>query len=311
MMDEQEVVQSFRNRIEYLVKKNNINEDNQSLLTILNNHFDIHYVGSKSTAFAAINNQPKDHFYEYDFAHELDGDFNAADLYGERFIAYLIEKQLLKNINFNSIVPESIEILAPSDLTTPSNEFATKWLKKEVKQKTTQLSKKQFELVTFNTNLFNKSKFDFQELIETIDDEQFTYNLNQILGAYNNGWFFVAASSIGSLMEYIYYETAVNYEKTDFEIHSNNPTHIAYRKKMRELRNFTKYFPEDQQIKFGNAEELDMERGYLTRNAVSHHDSGFANVQEVETLFTALKRAYEHYFIPSLNYKKAHAEADQ
>ncbi|APS40978.1 hypothetical protein FOL01_0119 [Weissella jogaejeotgali] len=313
MIQDSEFIKNFRNRIDFLIEKNQINEENQKLLTITQNHFDIYFVQPRYTVFAVINNKSKDSFIERDFRGQLDGDLNVDDIFDdEKYIAYLIKQNLLQNINLELIIPESFnKIIAVLDPISASRDFTDHWLKREITQKTDLLSKKQFELVTFNTNLFNKSKFDFQELIETIDDEQFTYNLSQILGAYNNGWFFVAASSIGSLMEYIYYETAVNYGKSRFAIHRDNPTHIDFQDKMRELRNFTKNFPEDQQIRFGNAEVLDMERGYLTRNAVSHHDSGFANVQEVETLFTALKRAYEHYFIPSLNYKKAHVESDQ
>lgn len=312
MINDSEFIKNFRNRIDFLIKKNQINKENQKLLTITQNRFDIYFIQPRYITFAVINNNSKDAFLEKDFRGILDGDLTVEDIFSdEEYIAYLISQNLLHDINPDLIIPESFNRIFATINPDASSDFADHWLKKEVKQKTTQLSKKQFELVTFNTNLFNRSKFDFQELIETIDDEQFAYNLSQILGAYNNGWFFVAASSVGSLMEYIYYETAVNYKKTDFEIHPNNPTHIDYRKKMSELCNFTKNFPEDQQIRFGNAEVLDMERGYLTRNAVSHHDSGFANVQEVETLFTALRRAYENYFIPSLNYKKVHAESDQ
>lgn len=310
IMNTEEEAEAFRNRVQFLTKKNDISDDNKHLLTIVNNHFDIYYY-SKYGMFAVINDAGEDVFHIRDISDNLDGNFNMSTLDVGKKIKYLIHNGYIVDIDESKIIERSFFPSFGTYISGFMNSFVDTWMNSEYKSLNTELSKPQNEINTFNTNLLNRSKFEFEEIIKSVNDPQFTHNLEEILGAYNRGWFFVAASSVGSLMEYLYYETAINYNKPDFAIHKDNPTHVDFKKKMQELRNFTKNMPEDQQIRFGNAELLDMERGYLTRNAVSHHDSGFANEQEVNTLFIALRRAYEHYFLPSLNYKVAHPEVFQ
>ena len=156
--------------------------------------------------------------------------------------------------------------------------------------------------------MLNRSSFGFKEMVNQVADSQFTGILNEILGAYNKGWFYVSASAIGGLIEMLLYKTAVNYGKDNFETQRDKITKKNYVKKMRELRNFTQKLDEKQQIHFDALDELTMDRDYLTRNAVSHYTSGFVNEREVESLFVALTNTYTRYFVPSKNYADSHPE---
>lgn len=306
----EQMIQEFRERADYTLKrtlKSNFDK-NKRFFSITQHHFNFYTVIYKSSiiqrelTFAEINTDKVDNYKEINTVKETDGDLSIDSFNARSLLSYFIHQNYLKvNINQDKIVTNSIATVAFKS----TQLFADFWIQADLKSIDQNLGLKQFELVKFNENILNRSTFEFEQMIDNVDDPQFTNILNQILGAYNTGWFYVSASAIGGLIEMLLYKTAVNYGKDDFETQRDKITKKNYVKKMRELRNFTSSFDEKQKIHFDALDELTMDRDYLTRNAVSHYTTGFVNEREVESLFVALSNTYIRYFLPSKHYNQS------
>lgn len=306
-----DMINDFRNRVSYVLNStlDTDKENKKRFFTATQNHFNFYSILymqnelDQTITFAEINNDDSDSFQSVDIRTVTDGDLNIGNLRADELLSYFDNKQMLpKTINWTNVLPNSVLSIGFSY----TQIYVDTWLQKDFNSINNGMVKKQFELIKFNTKLLNRSTFDFENMINEVSDPQFTNNLNQILGAYNNGWFYVSASAIGGLIEMLLYKTAVNYGKDNFDTQRDKITKKNYVKKMHELRNFTKSFDEDQQIHFDSLDELTMDRDYLTRNAVSHYTTGFVNEREVESLFVALSNTYIRYFVPSKHYAQSH-----
>lgn len=306
-----DMINDFRNRVSYVLDSTlgTDKENKKRFFAATQNHFNFYsilYMESKldrTITFAEINTDDSDSFQSVDIRTVTDGDLNIGNLHADELLSYFDNKQMLpKTIIWTNVLPNSVVNTGFSY----THIYVDTWLQNEFNSINNGMAKKQFELIKFNTKLLNRSTFDFENMINEVSDPQFTTNINQILGAYNNGWFYVSASAIGGLIEMLLYKTAVNYGKDNFDTQRDKITKKNYVKKMHELRNFTKSFDEDQQIHFDSLDELTMDRDYLTRNAVSHYTTGFVNEREVESLFVALSNTYIRYFLPSKHYAQSH-----
>ncbi|MBM6602860.1 hypothetical protein [Pediococcus acidilactici] len=309
MNNSEEFVTKFRKKVAEIISTSDISENNAHLLAINSNHFNFYkviyqepgYSHSTYFNFSEKIEEQSDHYFELNIDESIANDLNMPrSLSMQNILNYLIRKKYITNVIPENILPESIT-MAPSPET-----YAFLWIKSEYTNINSKLSSKQFELSKFNTNLLNRSKFEFEEIIDRVNDEQFTNYLEQCIGAYNKGWFYVAACSIGPLIETLLYKMATNYEDKPFK--SATLTHGNYTEKLRHFNKKTKNYPENQRIHFDHFEEVSLERNYLTRNAVSHYSTGFANEELVNNLFMALKDVYDRYYLPSYNFKQAHPE---
>lgn len=305
----EEFVTKFRKKVAEIISTSDISENNAHLLAINSNHFNFYkviyqepgYSHSTYFNFSEKIEEQSDHYFELNIDESIANDLNMPQSFSKQNILnYLIRKKYITNVIPENILPESIT-MAPSPET-----YAFLWIKSEYTNINSKLSSKQFELSNFNTNLLNRSKFEFEEIIARVNDEQFTNYLEQCIGAYNKGWFYVAACSIGPLIETLLYKMATNYEDKPFK--SATLTHGNYTEKLRHFNKKTKNYPENQRIHFDHFEEISLERNYLTRNAVSHYSTGFANEELVNNLFMALKDVYDRYYLPSYNFRQAHPE---
>ncbi|MEF7456933.1 hypothetical protein [Pediococcus pentosaceus] len=302
-------VSQFRTKVENVFKESKLGE-NKHLFTIQNNYFNFYKVlynrpgienFEKDFIFSEISDAHKDRYSVIKISSSLENDLNFPETSTlENILNFFIANEYIQGCSLEKVLPASI-----SYFVNPK-EYAFEWIKSEYKNINLKLSNKQFELSKFNTNLLNRSKFEFEEIIEQVNDEQFTNYLEQCIGAYNKGWFYTAACSIGPLIETLLYKMATNYEDKPFK--SATLTHGNYAEKLRHFNKKTKNYPENQRIHFDHFEEVSLERNYLTRNAVSHYSTGFANEELVNNLFMALKDVYDRYYLPSYNFKQAHPE---
>ena len=314
-MDNTAYIKELRTDFEEIARKTlGDNYDQQKdLFSFTKSYFNFYIIKyneviiEREIIFAEITTNNYDSVIEKDFRKQTENDLNIDNLPIKQTLDYLIYKNILDE-NF---LKEKEFVEASFQFKTKSPKlYANFWLKEEYSKDLKILPQTQASILRFDSAILNASIYNFSEIVNTVDDEQFTFNLNQILAAYNEGWFYVAASAVGGLIENLLYKTAVNYGKTDFKRTNDKLTKIDYVQKLRELRRFTQAFQEDQKIHFTDLDELTLDRDYLTRNAISHYNSGFVNKNEVHSLFVALKNTYTRYFLPSFNYYKEHHQDD-
>lgn len=314
-------IDKIRNKFMLSVKstlKDNFEKDN-NMFSLINEHFNFYIIvyakGTMKNAmiFAEKIETNDEKIFINNIYEQTKNDLNTAKSHGNLnlFSYFLANDFLPSSINIEKINTHSLysnyisnyEYLINTDL------YAESWAAADFQESISTLSKKQFEISKFDSSILHYHEYNFTEMIDIVADEQFTGNLNQILSAYNQGWFYIAATGMGGLIEMLLYKTAINYNKPDFKRDKKDGlTKMNYAEKLRQLSKLTKNLPEDQKIHFESYDELTLDRDYLTRNAVSHFSTGFVNKKEVDSLFTALKNVYTRYFIPSTKYLEAHSE---
>ncbi|KRN95121.1 hypothetical protein [Pediococcus stilesii] len=307
-----EFVTKFRQKVAEIINASDISENNAHLLTINSKHFNFYKVTYPEPGFSYLANfyfsekieEQNDHYIELNVDESISNDLNLPmSLNPLKTLNYFFAKKYITvDILSENIIPDSITVAS-----SPEN-YAFTWIKKEYTSINSKLSSEQFELIKFNTNLLNRSKFEFEDIVEKVADEQFTNYLEQCIGAYNKGWFYAASCSIAPLIETLLYKMATNYEDKPFK--DKALTHGDYTEKLKHFNKKTKDYPENQRIHFDHFEEISLIRNYLTRNAVSHYSTGFANEELVNSLFMSLKDVYDRYYLPSYNFKQAHLESN-
>lgn len=271
-----------------------------------NNKFNFHIVrvdDFDNIIFAEINKNKNDDVVLHDITKLATDNLNINTIHSSETIAYLFENDYLSNINQNNILINSIVSVSIhlNDNYPSPNSYARLWITGDYRKISEKFTKRQFDVATFNSNLLNRSSFEFEKIIKDVNDDAFTDNLTQVLGAYNNGWFYVSASGIGGLMETLLYKTIVNYDLKKIK-QTKKPTKIDYSEMLQQLNKKTAGYPRNQQIHYENFESLALTLDFLTRNKVSHYSSFIINERHVNTLFSSLKDIYDRYYVPSLNY---------
>ncbi|CAK1254120.1 hypothetical protein [Fructobacillus cardui] len=305
--EKERFIKDFRKKAEKVLHKTlGTNYDEYIHLFPLNNKFNFHIVrvdDYSNILFAEINKNQNDEVVLHDIRELTTDNLNINTILSDKTIAYLFANNYFPNINPDNVLKNSIVSLIVDlgdNYPSPSS-YAKLWISGDYSKISEKFTKRQFEVVTFDSNLLNRSTFEFEKMIKDVNDDVFTDNLNQVIGGYNKGWFYISAAGIGGLIETLLYKTIINYGITDIQ-KTKAPTKIVYSKMLRQLNKETKTYPDNQKIHFENAEELALELDFLTRNKVSHHSTFIINEGHVHNLFLSLKDVYDRYYMPSLRY---------
>ncbi|CAK1232892.1 hypothetical protein R82291_FJPPFKPJ_00806 [Fructobacillus cardui] len=305
--EKEQFIKDFRKKAEEVLH-NTLGKDYDKYIHLFpfNNKFNFHIVrvdNFDDIIFAEINKNQNDDVVLHDITKLATDNLNINTIHSSETIAYLFENKYFSNINQNNILINSIVSLSGrlnGNYPSPNN-YARLWITGDYRKISKKFTKRQSEVVTFDSNLLNRSTFEFEKMIEDVNDDVFTNNLNQVIGGYNKGWFYISAAGIGGLIETLLYKTIINYGITDIQ-KTKAPTKIVYSKMLRQLNKETRTYPDNQKIHFENAEELALELDFLTRNKVSHHSTFIINEGHVHNLFLSLKDVYDRYYMPSLRY---------
>lgn len=145
----------------------------------------------------------------YDFSVETNNyDFENITL--NQRIEWLINKNLL-NIRQENIIWNSVNngiFIQESNLM----EFGSNWAKNEYEQtnKILQKNTKVERFPVINQHFF-VDRYHFDDMLKSINDDQFSDEFNQCLFAYNHEKWFLCATGLGSCLEHLMYIIIANY----------------------------------------------------------------------------------------------------
>lgn len=157
-------------------------------------------------------------------------------------------------------------------------------IKKTHDQLITQNKIEKFPLT--QTKLFVDT-YHFDQMLSTLNDNQFTDEFNQCLFAYQNQKWFLCAAGLGSCLEHLMLLTLSNYHK-ETQL-GRNPTAKDY------LKAFTK-----EPIKLESRQQTFIDALFRLRNSVDHHNSGITSKRICDTLLDGISDVFNEYYIPSI-----------
>lgn len=163
------------------------------------------------------------------------------------------------------------------------------WTENEYKQ-TLEIEKKPNPLTPFplSHQKFFVDRYHFDDMLSTINDDQFTDEFNQCLFAYENEKWFLCATGLGSCLEHIMLIIIENYDKNGFNIlHKlgRSPTAKDY------LKVFSS-FP----IKISSREQSFINMLFIARNSVAHYNTGKTQRKLCDILLDGISDIYNNYY---------------
>lgn len=149
-------------------------------------------------------------------------------------------------------------------------------------------------------NKYYTDRFHFNEILNDINSEQFTLELNDCLKAYEHGFWFVCATGIGSVIEHLLYlslkrldnkykaeHTVKEYiKKHPLKGLSKDPTKMDY------INRFEQYDKD-----FNYRTENHINSTFILRNSIDHYSSGYSSKSICDMMFQGIADFYEGIYL--------------
>ncbi|MGS7304571.1 hypothetical protein ACVMZ0_13635 [Enterococcus faecium] len=196
-------------------------------------------------------------------------------------INFLIEEKIIPDIGANIIINSvnGFSIVAA---------LIEHWVKEESKS-IEKLATSSKELVDFNSATIRAKRYNFEEMLKKINNEQFTIEFDECLYAYNNEKWFVCAAGLGGILEHLLY---LILEKNSM-IDNNFPDDAT-------AKIYIEYLSR-QPIKLKKREKTYLRGLFLIRNSVSHYNQGFTSKDQCTNLMNGIKNIFNNYYVKDFN----------
>ncbi|SDO05985.1 hypothetical protein SAMN04487774_12132 [Enterococcus faecalis] len=196
-------------------------------------------------------------------------------------IKFLIDQKYIPDIS-DTIIKNSI-------VTSPSVEFFIKqWTANEKKTIDTLISTPA-SLTDFNEVLLRAKRYNFEEMLQTVNNKQFEIEFDECLYCYNNQKWFVCAAGLGGVLEHLLYLILEKNEMID----SNFPDDAT-------AKIYIEYMSR-KPINIKKRERTHLRTLFLTRNSISHYNQGFTSKDQCITLMNGIKDVFNNYYVKDFN----------
>lgn len=144
-------------------------------------------------------------------------------------------------------------------------------------------------LTDFNKMTLRAKRYNFEEMLQTINNKQFEIEFDECLYCYNNQKWFVCAAGLGSILEHLLY---LILEKNKM-IDSNFPDDAT-------AKIYIEYMSR-KPISIKKRERTNLKTLFLIRNSVSHYNQGFTSKQQCAFLMDGIKDVFNNYYVKDFN----------
>lgn len=218
-------------------------------------------------------------------------------------LSWIVENGLLTSSFINRICTYSLTYFY-SDFTEDYakesiiNDWSKAWVDNEYKATLGSL-KKATPIQQFPTSnqKFFVDRYHFDEMLKTLDDDQFTDEFNQCLFAYEHEKWFLCAAGLGSCLEHLMEKIIINYNKKGYKTLRNlgkDPTFKDY------LTIFRK-----PPINMEPRQETYIKMLSMARNSVDHHNTGYTQKNICDSLLDGIRNVFNDYYPSSILVKDA------
>ncbi|MCH5379868.1 hypothetical protein [Limosilactobacillus reuteri] len=204
-----------------------------------------------------------------------------------------ISRNLINNIITASLYFTYGDINRKYILNELRKEWVKKWVDKEYTVTQKILQKKNI-LETFPTSSqkFFVDRYHFDEMLKTLDDNQFTDEFNQCLFAYEHEKWFLCAAGLGSCLEHLMEKVIINYNKNGYPLLKRlgkDPT----------LRDYLNIFRKEP-INLEPRQETYIKMLFMARNSVDHHNTGYTSKNICDSLLDGIRNIFNDYYSQSI-----------
>lgn len=205
-----------------------------------------------------------------------------------------ISKKLAKNILSASLgltfgIFDNLDNLTETTIES----WINKWVDTEYND-TLSIERKPVPVTSFplSNQKYFVDRYHFNNMLETINDEQFTDEFNQCLDAYNDQKWFLCASGLGSCLEHLLLLILQNYAKKGFDTIKG----LGYDPTASNLVINLRKEP----INIDTRQERYIRLIFKARNAVSHYNTGYTSKELCDLMFTGISSIFNDYYKKSV-----------
>lgn len=209
----------------------------------------------------------------------------------EEQVNYILSRSgMPKGLKSDNIIKNSILTLSISGFTKI---WISIWFDREINHTKQHFSTAPINL-KFNKLGLHSQKFKLEEIARAVDDPQFTRELEECMTVFEQEYYYPAAAGLGGVMESLLHKTLENYQRANHKIIGSDPTLSNYLSALK---------------KFGLIDRRQSNRiraAFVIRNSISHYNSGFTEVSDIQNMLHGIENIYSTLYLPSLEWKEAH-----
>lgn len=202
----------------------------------------------------------------------------------------LNESEISKSVKPENVIKNSIFALSIS-MSIPI--WISQWFGNEINHAKEHFSIAPIKL-KFNELGLHTQKYKLEEIINVVNDPQFTRELEECMTVFEHEYYYPAAAGLGGIMESLLYKTLDNYQRTSNKVLGSDPTLLDY---LGALKRF-------QLIDRRQSNRI--RASFTIRNSISHYNQGFTAVSDIQNMLQGIENIYTTLFLPSLEWKEAH-----
>lgn len=200
----------------------------------------------------------------------------------EEMISYLVQNSIISDLSENVILASIDTKIRHID------HWAKNWLLKEV-ENVDIIAKPSIELIDFNKSIIRAKRYDLEELMNFVNNQQFSAELDECLYAFNNQKWFICATGLGGVLEHLLYLVLEKNNMIDRNFPSNATIsdYISYMKRS--------------PIKMEKRQQTMIKNIFNIRNSVSHFNQGFTSKDQCTYLMNGIKDIFDNYYNKDFN----------
>lgn len=219
----------------------------------------------------------------------------------KKSLEYLVQNKIIQNPHLIESSVMFIYIVNKDLGTAQASEISYSFADNEYESTTKELQMNLISTTQLDTiqSKYFTDRYHFDDIKNSLNDEQFSYELEDCLKAYQNGMWFVSSTGIGSVIEHLLYLTIVNLDNkwTPSEKSPQSPLRQLGRgpTKSNYINALSKCLP-----RFDDRQRSQLEAMFLLRNSVDHFNSGYSNKGFCDTLLQGIVDIYNGIYLQSI-----------
>ncbi|MGR8015613.1 hypothetical protein ACU6IJ_16800 [Bacillus sp. RM3] len=142
------------------------------------------------------------------------------------------------------------------------------------------------EKLNFNSLRIHKEIYEFEDMIDNINNLQFTLELEECLDAYENEKFFLCATGLGSVLEHLLYLAIEKHVEEKDRKTNENSTASEYIGQLKKAP-----------FEISKREVSHLKNIFAYRNSVSHYNKGIFSKEMCDHLLNGIKTSFDNYYM--------------
>ncbi|MGM0258202.1 hypothetical protein [Enterococcus sp. AZ102] len=272
----------------YNISLMNLEKEDEQFFNWLNGNLTFHFFITKTDSIHTQNKliiiaekTKEDHIIFWDLKKETDN-YTFFKSSTEESISRIFDIDKIKSIKKENV------IIMNSLFNDSLSEFI-KYIADKEYENAESLAIPPIELINFNSSKIRYKRYNLNEIIETVGDNQFTAELLECIYAYDNEKWFICAAGLGGVLEHLLYLVLQKNNMIDKQF----PDNATY-------QDYVGYLGR-KPIAMDKRQKTMIKNIFNIRNSVSHFNQGFTSKNQCTMMLDGIRDIFNNYYTKEFN----------